>query len=83
MVQERQDVTGSNCLNGVLCRVTVYEKGVKDSWKAYMEKLMNEENEWDHRISAGVKGPADCTRIDEDAAALKKMKKQKAHACQG
>ena len=37
----------------------VYKKGIKDSWKEYMEKLMNEENEWDHRISAGVKeGPA-------------------------
>jgi len=39
-------------------------------------KLMNEENEWDHRISAGVKeGPADCIRINEVAAALKKMKR--------
>jgi len=27
------------------------EKGVKDSWKEYTEKLMNEENEWNHRIS--------------------------------
>jgi len=36
-----------------------------------MEKLMNEENEWDHRISAGVnEGPADCIRIDEVVAAL-------------
>jgi len=44
-----------------------------------MEKLMNEENEWDHKISAGVKeGPADCIRIDEVAAALKKMKRRKA-----
>ena len=43
-----------------------------------MEKLMNEEDEWDHRISAGVKeGPADCIRIDEVAAALKKMKRYK------
>jgi len=41
-----------------------------------MEKLMNEKNEWDHRISARVKeGPADCIRIDEVAAALKKMKR--------
>ena len=50
---------------------------IKDAWKEYMEKLMNEENEWDHRISAGVKeGPADCIRIDEVAATLKKMKRQ-------
>jgi len=41
-----------------------------------MEKLINEENEWDHRISAGVKeGPADFTRINEVAAALKKDEK--------
>jgi len=57
--------------------VIVDEKGIKDSWKEYVEKLMNEENEWDYRISAGVKdGLADCIRIDEVAAALKKMKRQ-------
>jgi len=45
----------------------------------YMEKLMNEENDWDHRISAGVKErPADCVRIDKVDAALKKMKRHKA-----
>jgi len=37
---------------------------------------MNEENEWDHRLSAGdKKGPADCIRMDEVAAALKKDEK--------
>jgi len=56
----------------------------KDSWKEYMEKLMNEENEWDHRISATVKeGLADCIRIDEFAAALKKMKRYKAPGLSG
>jgi len=43
-----------------------------------VEKLINEENEWNHRISAGVKkGPADCIKIDEVAAALKKIKRHK------
>jgi len=57
MVKERQDITGSNCLKGVsgTGKVTVDEKGIKDSWKEYMEKLMNEENEWDHGISAKLK----------------------------
>jgi len=32
--------------------VIVDDKGIKDSWKEYMEKLMNEENEWDHKILA-------------------------------
>jgi len=62
----------------------VDEKRIQDSWKEYMEKLMNEENEWAHRISAGVKeGPADCIRIDEVAAALKKMKRHKALGLSG
>jgi len=62
-------------LKGILGKVIVDEKGIKDSWKEYIEKLTNEENEWDHRISAGVKeGPADCIRIDEVAAALKKIR---------
>ena len=39
---------------------------------------MNEENEWDHKISAEVKeGPADCIRMAEVRAVLKKMKKHK------
>jgi len=35
--------------------VIIEEKGIKDSWKEYMEKLMNEENEWNHRIEPTVK----------------------------
>ena len=41
-------------------KVIVDELGIIDSWKEYMEKLINEENQWDHRISARVKErPAD------------------------
>ena len=59
--------------------MTVDKKRIKDSWKEYMEKLINEENELYHRIEATVKeGPADCIRMDKVAAALKKMKKHKA-----
>jgi len=38
-------LTGSNYLKGVSGKVIVDEKGIKDSWKEYMEKLMNEGNE--------------------------------------
>jgi len=55
MVKERQDITGLNCIKGESVKVIVDDKGIKDTWKDYMEKLMNEENEWDHKISAGVK----------------------------
>jgi len=67
----RLDLTASG-------KVIVNDKGIKNSWKEYMEKLMNEENEWDHKISAEVKeGPADCIRMAEVRAVLKKMKKHK------
>jgi len=50
MPKELQDITGSNCLTGVSGKVILDDKGIKDSWKEYMEKLMKEENEWEHRI---------------------------------
>ena len=45
---------------------------------------MNEENEWDHKLSAEVKeGPADCIRMDEVRAAPKEMKRHKAPGLSG
>jgi len=64
--------------------VIVDDKGIKDSWKENMEKLMNEENEWDHKLSTEVKeGPADCIRTAEMRAVLKKMKRHKAPGLSG
>ena len=61
-----------------------YKEGIKDSWKEYMEKLMKEENESDHTIEVRVKErPADCIRMAEVAAALKKMKRHKAPGMSG
>ena len=42
MVEERQDITGLNCIKGASGKVIVDDKGIKDCWKEYMEKLMNE-----------------------------------------
>jgi len=41
----QEDITGSNCLKGVSGKVVLDEKGIEGSWKEYMKKLMNEENE--------------------------------------
>jgi len=43
MVKEREDITRLNCIKGASSNVIVDDKGIKDSWKEYMEKLMNEE----------------------------------------
>ena len=69
-----------NCLKGVSGKVIVDEKEIKDLFKKYMEKLVNEENEWDDRIMAG---PANYVRSGEVAAALKKIKRHKAQLYQG
>jgi len=47
MVKKRHDITGLNCITGASGKVIVDGKGIKDSWKEYMEKLMNEQTEWD------------------------------------
>jgi len=41
MVKERRDITGLNCIKGASGKVIVDDKGIKDSWKEYKEKLMN------------------------------------------
>jgi len=33
MVKEKQDIVGSNCLNGVSDKVIIDKKEIKDSWK--------------------------------------------------
>ena len=38
MVEERQDITGLNCIKGASGKVLVDDKRIKDSWKEYMEK---------------------------------------------
>ena len=38
MVKERQDVTGLNCIKGASGIVIVDGKGIKDSWKEYMDE---------------------------------------------
>ena len=83
IVKERQDITGLNCIKGASGKVIV-DTGIRDSWKENMEKLMNEENEWDHKISTEVKeGPADSIRMGEVRAVLKKMKKHRAPGLSG
>ena len=82
--QRKTGITVLNCIKGASGKVIVDDIGIKDSWKEYMERLMNEENEWDHKISAGVKeGPADCIRMADVRAVLKKMKRHKAPGLSG
>jgi len=73
MVKQRQDITSSNCLKDATGKVVVGENRIKNTWKKYMENLMNKETEWDHEVISSVKErPVDHIMIPEVTAALKK-----------
>ena len=52
---------------------------VKEEWRKYKEKLLNEENTWDNVTTCeNVVGPGELIRRDEILKALRMMKKGKA-----
>jgi hypothetical protein len=59
--------------------IVIDENKRKAVWKEYMEKLLNEENEWDQVVEAEKKEGPECKiSMEEVAKAINKMKKGKA-----
>ena len=55
--QEGKNVEGGRCLRGRDGRLAFIEDRAK-IWKEHMEKIINEENEWDHMVETDVvEGP--------------------------
>jgi len=48
MAKSRQDVVGVNCVKYAHGKVVVANDQVKEVWRKYMDKLLNEENTWDN-----------------------------------
>ena len=62
--------------DGELC---FNEKERGEVWKDYMERIMNEENDWDHYVEGdAVEGPVVCVGREEVLQALNEMKTGKA-----
>ena len=58
MAKSRQDVVGVNCVKDANAKVLVENDQVKEEWRKYMEKLLNEENTWDSSTNCeNVEGP--------------------------
>ena len=54
-------------------------EGIKEIWKEYIEKLLNEENVWDQVMdSEGKEGPEYTTTKEEVIRTLRKMRHGKA-----
>ena len=79
MAKDRQDVISNNCMLNEKGELTTDSEGIKEIWKKYMEKLLNEENEWDKAVeSEDNAGEVEWITREEITKALSKMRKGKA-----
>ena len=79
MAKSRQDVAGVNCVKDAKGKVLVENDQVKEEWRKYMEKLLNEENTWDNATTReNVERPCELIRRYEIFKALRMMKNGKA-----
>ena len=76
---DSKEVEGGRCMregDGKLC---ISEKERGKVWKFCMERIMNEDNDWDHNVEGdAVEGPVVCLGREEVLLALDKMKTGKA-----
>jgi hypothetical protein len=81
IVRKNRDVVGVGCIKGSDGKVLTNEGQVKERWRAYFEKLLNEEFEWDkdglEKVDK-VSGPAEIITYGEVKAAITKAKSGKA-----
>ena len=79
MVRNNKENIGGRCLKDNVGKIISGEENLKKRWKEYMEKLLNEENEWDELVDADkIEGPELEITEDEVRKAIKKMKHGKA-----
>jgi len=72
LMRERQDIEGVKCLRNGSGRIVTSEEDIKETWKEYMEKVMNEEFVWEKNLqSSKKKGPASRITEAEVCIALK------------
>ena len=79
MKKEGNDVEGGRCLRGGDRQLGFSEEDKEKIWKERMEKIMNEENEWDHMVETDVvDGPMEKVVRNEIVEAIHGMKSGKA-----
>ena len=77
--KDGRDVAGGRCMRGTDGKLNFSEKDRGRVWKEHMEKIMNEENEWDQKTEADVvEGPVERVSREEVVKAMEEMKTGKA-----
>ena len=78
-MKDRKDMMGNGCVRDRFGKLCTDERERAQVWKDYMEKVMNEENEWDGDVEVDVThGPIERVTMEEVAKAIKEMKLGKA-----
>ena len=78
-VKDRKDVMGNGCVRDRFGKLCTNERERAEVWKYHMEKVMNEENEWDGDVEVDVThGPIEEVTMEEVEKAVKSMKLGKA-----
>ena len=78
MKKEGKDVEGGRCLIEGDGRLGFIEEDRAKIWKEHMEKIMNEENEWDRMVENDLVEPVEKVVRDEIVKAMQSMKSGKA-----
>ena len=77
MKRDGKDVEGGRCMRGSDVRLNFSEKDREKVWKEHMERIMNDENEWDQNVKAEL---VEVERVswEEVVKAIREMKVGKA-----
>ena len=81
IVRKNRDVVGAGCVEGSQGEILTDEDGVKNRWKGYFKKLLNEKFGWDKDGLAmvdEVSEPAEIITYSEVKAAITRAKSGKA-----
>ena len=78
MAKCRQDVVGTNYVKDANGKVLVENDKVKEVWRKYVKKLLNEDTWATATNYEKVKGPCELIRRDEILKALRMVKKGEA-----
>jgi hypothetical protein len=78
-VRENREIVGAQCIRDEHGRLGIDVEDRKEIWKKYMERLLNEENEWDGLVGEDrVEGVVEDISTEEVEEAVKGMRKGKA-----
>jgi hypothetical protein len=78
-MKDNKDVVGNGCVRDRSGKLCMGERETAKVWKEHMERVMNEENEWDGVVDVDVvHGPIDRVTMKEVMTAIKAMKLGKA-----